>query len=416
MSLFSAAIRICIILGIVGTVLVIVFLLKGRIGGWWSSHSRDVPLEQEYLALKEKIQDASFRKKRIVEFYVLVCVGIAISMLIYIFAEDMPIYNIATLVFWSMFVLSSIGFAAAAIAGAWAFKNKALRVLVILRFFTGLMAMWMLVYFISYAVWPLYLLRYAYDVIGAGLLGLVFPGSQIYVDVPIYGLSWQGMSYEMDIAVGTVHPLLWGAFVGIGLFIPGQSVRSKVVKGALLFVLDHVACILMILVDQILYIDARIEHYGLPDASSAFAIKDIIGVAWRAAAIFALYPDMRVLARSVVHGALKTDPVHAILSIEVEGNIRRQFLADGGRDLGENDELKQRNQRWGIAIKVDAEHELHVRARGHGPGRFSLSAHYEYGRDSGKHLLAAGDYKEGKRILLDYLTRNGFEMPTDDTR
>ncbi|MBN2152667.1 MAG: hypothetical protein JW839_14545 [Candidatus Lokiarchaeota archaeon] len=412
MSLSFAAIRISIVLGIVGSVLAIILLFKGRIARWWRNHSRDVPLEQEYLALKEKIKDASFRKKRIVEFYVLVGGGIALSLLIYIFAEDMPIYNTATLVFWSMFGLSSIGFAVVAVAGAWAFKKKALRVLIQLRFFTGLMVTWMLVYFVSYAVWPLYLLRYAYDVIGAGLLAAAFPGSQTYVDFPVYGFSWQGMIYGMEIAINTVHPLLWGAFVGIGLFIPGQSVASKVKKGLLLFVLDHIACILIIFVDQILYIDAKIESYGLPTASMAFAIKDIIGAAWRAVAIFALYPDTRALARSLVRGALKADPIHAVFPNEVEDEVRRQFIADGGQELDGNDELKQRNQRWGIAMKVDAEHELHVRARGHGPGHFSLSAHYEYGRDSGKHLLAAGDYKAGKRILADYLARKGFNNRT----
>ncbi|MEX2680484.1 MAG: hypothetical protein Q6373_002705 [Candidatus Sigynarchaeota archaeon] len=108
--------------------------------------------------------------------------------------------------------------------------------------------------------------------------------------------------------------------------------------------------------------------------------------------------------------------VHVVFPNHVEAEIKRKFIADGGQELDENDELKQHGQRWGIAIMVGAAHELQVRARGHGAGHFSLSAHYEYGRDSGKHLLAAGDYKEGQRILLDYMARNGLDVPAGGTR
>jgi hypothetical protein len=412
MSLLLPATRISIILGIIGFVLVIFLLLRGRIALWWRNHSHDVPLEQAYIALKDEIKDPAFNRNRIAEFYVLVGGGIALSILIYVYAEDMPTFNTTALVFWYIFVCSSIGFAAVAVVGAWAFKRKALKVLLSLRFFTGLLVMWMLVYFISYTIWPLYLLRYAYDMAGAGFLLVVYPDSQMIVEFPWFGIVWHGELYQFSISVSTVHPLLWGAFVGIGLFIPGQSVASKVKKGGIIFLIDHAFTIFTILIELILHIETGFEFSEL-SRDVAFAITAIIGAVWRVIAIFVLYPDTRTLARSVFHGALKTDPVHAVFPNHVEDKIKRQLIADGGHELGGNDELKQINQRWGIALKIDDEHELHVRARGHGPDQFSLSAHYEYGRDSGKHLMAAGDYKRGKRILLEYLARKGFGMPSE---
>ncbi len=410
MSLILPATRIGIILGIISSVLVIFFLFRGKIAKWWRNHSRDVPLEQEYIVLKDKIKDTAFLRGRVAEFYVLVGGGIALSILIYVYAEDMPRFNTLAIIFWYIFVCSGTGFVAVAVVGAWAFKRKALKVLLSLRFFTGHLVMWMLVYFISYTLWPLYLLRYGYDVAGAGFLSVVYPDSQTIVEFPWFGIVWQGEYYQFYVSVSTVHPLLFGAFIGIGLFIPGQSVASKIKKGGVIFLVDHVVTIITILIELILHIDTRLEY----SRDVSFAISSVIGAIWRVVAVWYLYPDLRGLARSVVHGALKTDPVHAVFQNHVEDKIKRQFIADGGHELGGNDELKQINQRWGISLKIDEEYELHVRAHGHGPDQFSLSAHYEYGRNTGKHLMAAGDYEKGKRILLDYLTRKGFKTSREE--
>jgi hypothetical protein len=414
MDVPHAAIRIGIILAIVGSVLVVFFLHRGTIARWWHNHSRDVPLEQEYIALKDKIKDASLLRGRIVEFYALVGGGIALSILICVFFPwYMPIFTELADIFRWIMICTGFGFAAVGAAGAWAFRRKALKALISLRFLTGFAVMWMLVYFVSYTIWPLYLTRYAYDVAGAGLLSVVFPGSETFVDFPSYWIWWQGEYHGFNISVGIVHPVIFGAFVGFGLFIPGQSVASKIKKGLLFYLIDHVVYIITMLIQQIIHIEAKIDFSYLHSGPATYAINIIVGVAWRVTAFKILYPDVMVLLGSAVRGALKTEPVHAVFPNHDEDRIKQQFIADGGRELGGHEQFKQINQRWGIAIKIGTEHELHVRAHGHGSGHFSLSAHYEYGRDTGKHLITGGDYKEGKRILLDFLARKGFEMPSE---
>jgi hypothetical protein len=288
------------IIALLAPVIVILFILLkygNKIKKWFHNHSRDVPLELEYLTLKQKINDKDFLKHRIMEFYILVAGGVVISLMFHVFASSFPTEDDLIII---AFKISFIMFCLFALIGLWLFKKKNLKILLLLRYITGVVLLWELVVFISYLVWPLYILRYAYTTSGAGLLATLFPGSQPFVEFPYYGIVWLGESYTFNFTIDCAHPMIWGAFNGIGIFIPGQSVNSKIKKTFIFFTLDHTIYALTVLVQQVLYINMllpwEIVHLGPASASIGY----VFGTIWRVITIIVLYPDTRLLIKKTI--------------------------------------------------------------------------------------------------------------------
>jgi hypothetical protein len=114
------------------------------------------------------------------------------------------------------------------------------------------------------------------------------------------------------------------------------------------------------------------------------------------------------IAIKLAYETFKTEPVHAVFSRRYEATIKSRFASDGGRFLEFGEEFKQPDSRWGVAVKIPPEYELHVRAHEYPGEEFYLSAHFEYNRDTPKHLIKSGDYGKGKEMLQKYLDETGL--------
>jgi len=110
----------------------------------------------------------------------------------------------------------------------------------------------------------------------------------------------------------------------------------------------------------------------------------------------------------LAYETFKVEPVHVVFSKDHEDVIKARFASDGGRF--NIIEFKQPDWRWGVAFKIPPEYELHVRAHEYVPGTFYLSAHFEHGRDSPKHLFGTGDYCKGKEMLQKYLDETNLSV------
>ena len=131
--------------------------------------------------------------------------------------------------------------------------------------------------------------------------------------------------------------------------------------------------------------------------------------AWKKVLALAGIAAAGAIGAKVLHETLKAEPVHAAFPLDVEDTVKHRLIADGGKLLGTFQEFKQIRQRWGIAMPIDAQRELHVRAHDRDAGSFSLSAHLEARRDSIAHITGSGDYDAGRRLLLAYLIATGLE-------
>jgi parallel beta-helix repeat protein len=312
------AAKICAILGIFVLVLTLVVKYKGRIKKWVNAHSRDVPLALECEALKERVKEKRFIRPRIVEFYSLNSLGLVLSLSFHFFKGSFPADDLATLSILTFFQYSFLAFIALSILGIWGFRKRTTKALLPMRYLSGVLSIWALVYFISYVIWPLYVLRYAYEVAEIGIYSVLYPGCETYLQFPIYGIIWQDQAYYFIFTVTCAHPGIWGAFIGIVLFLPGQSIVSKIKKGCLLFLLDHIIYLVTMVIETIIYIESGLDWYDVHAGPVSGAINIPIAIAWRLIALLVLFPDIKILLKKVFQMAgtrlKKAQPIHPILS------------------------------------------------------------------------------------------------------
>ncbi|MFX0102023.1 MAG: nitrous oxide reductase family maturation protein NosD [Candidatus Hodarchaeota archaeon] len=287
--------KIMVVIAIIAIVITLYAKNSTRIKQFITKPARDVPLQLELKRVKPLIKTKAFTVPRMVEMTCISGFGTTFSLLYWKYADLFPEELVDMPTFFSYLFIAFIGIG---LLASVAFQKRNANLLATLRWVNGTLAVWCFIYFMSYTFWQLYILRYGYNVMGAGLLAIAFPGSTPYVEFPRHGVIFpDGEQLFYNFTVTCAHPVGWGIPIGVILFYPGLSWKSKVRKNIAFFLVDHLVYLLAIVIQSIIHYHTGLSWKTIHEGETTAAIMALINIAWRVVLAWYLFPDVRLYSK-----------------------------------------------------------------------------------------------------------------------
>ncbi|MFX0102022.1 MAG: right-handed parallel beta-helix repeat-containing protein, partial [Candidatus Hodarchaeota archaeon] len=288
-------VKITATIAIIAIVIAVYVKQAPRIHKFITKPGRDVPLHLELKRVEPLMEKNSFIVPRMAEMAGISAVGTIVSLLFWQYGQYFPVEKIDIVNFAKYLFIAFMGIWIVSIYG---FRTRNAKLLAGLRWVNGALAAWCFIYFMSYTFWQLYIIRYGYGVLGAALLTIAFPGSTPYMEFPVYGIILPDGDYFLfNFTVTCAHPSIWAIPVGIILFYPGMSRKSKARKNLAFLLVDHLVYELCIFVQKILYYYTYLSWDDVHSSATTAAIMTLIGIVWRIFIVWYLFPDVRTYAK-----------------------------------------------------------------------------------------------------------------------
>ncbi|MFX0098255.1 MAG: right-handed parallel beta-helix repeat-containing protein [Candidatus Hodarchaeota archaeon] len=257
-----------------------------------------LPDESFLIHMQAILASKRLKKRKLIQITTLMAVGIVTSLLYHaIDAEGRIGINTSFILFqrWS-FILYSV----LLIPMIFGFKKNNGKLLIFCRFVVASISIASLIVYIAYTIYPLRLLTFFYSVFGALLLLLAYPGSKIFVEWPnMYGIDLgyavRGFAFTLECA----HVTFWAFLIGIILFYPGMSFKSKIKRIFILLLCLHVLYLFIVFIQSLIFFETSFSwetiHFNV--------ISSIITTSLRWLVIFIvfykMFPGFRFLLKKI---------------------------------------------------------------------------------------------------------------------
>jgi hypothetical protein len=232
------------------------------------------------------------------------------SFLYLVFQDYLVGDSLGDLIFYSVQVGLFFFYVGSFIILVFAFIKQKRRLLQSLQVILAALVIGSLTFFIIYVIYPLYLTRLWYCAMITLLLGATLHGSTLYLQFPVFGVIYHGISYLYEVVPACVGPTLWMYFIGPVAFYPGKlSLAQKFKKYVIFYFLFHIINMLIIYVEIVLNITQNIPwaivHTGLASTIYSSLVRGVL----MAAILLKLFPEPRKVLVNSMRRVLKKNVV-----------------------------------------------------------------------------------------------------------